>query len=358
MEQPSNDNNEKKNVVGEVLTSLFPDTQFLADTILKHRDFFERIGWIPERVTRPSDNALFDLLGKMGEIDEFEHSRELTEEDNDTLVNTIWPEIWKTLEDAGYEFHYFAFFKSDDPAVRIFWDKVKPTPENFEGGTTLYTQEIYQKVLDTIKDHRFASPHRIYRGGGPGYNLSGIHTGNGIQITGWRKEDLLDAIRATGLHKPVTKTVNGVTVRRAPLNDLLGNPGDRMPGLISPSMPRVYYEAIYRKIFNTLITIDWAKVCSKRLVTFRNLRNVVVRDFYFNYKQILKLNYEGLCNLLVQESERRRALREGLKKGIPMTQPMITMQPGALAVQLQVQTLGEFAPTFGPQRPFKPVYME
>ncbi len=373
MESPpngNNGNNGTRKVEGAVLSSLFPDTQFLSDVILKYRDFFERAGWTPRWTgSRPSSGALFVLLAK---IDNFIVDQPhldplylfdrygLTIEDQNTLSNTIWPEIVKTLEDAGYEFHYFAFFKSDDPAVRVFWDRIKPTPETFEGGTTLFTPNIYENILNTIKKSELrigGYEHNL--GGGTGYNLSGIDTSNGIQITGWRKKDLFDAIMAAGLHVPVV-TVEGATVQRSPLSDLMKYYRKKMPGFgATPYMPRMYYEAIYRKIFNTLINIDWAQACSKRLVSFQNIRNFVVRDFGFDYRQILKLNYKGLCNLLVQESERRRTVREELKEGIPMAQPIIAMQPGALAVQLQAQTLGQFAPTMGPQPfPVNPIYQE
>jgi len=73
------------------------------------------------------------------------------------LANLIWDQIIDKAALAGYEFRYFAFFRSNHPLVRINKGDVKLTPEIYEGGSTLLTIELYEVIMKGIRDENFNS---------------------------------------------------------------------------------------------------------------------------------------------------------------------------------------------------------
>ena len=108
----------------------------------------------------------------------------------------------------------------------------------------------------------------------------------GIKV-GWRKRDLVEAIRRSGI--PMIDVTRGfgnededqVVIGQAPASNGIGlppirrlpglqpyqlNPGSRirkaLPGFGSTSyMSRNYYETLYRKIYNTLKYVNWPLMC-------------------------------------------------------------------------------------------------
>lgn len=131
-------------------------------------------------------------------------------------------------------------------------------------------------------------------------------------------------------------------------------------------MGKLYYETIYRKIFNTLKYIDWNIVKRQKLLTQQQVLRVLVDEFGFNYDWIKKYNYEELCDLLIngiKESEKRKQLRDEsknlLKRDIPLLQPEILYQPGSHIVsQLTQMTKNLMVPTLEPQKNINLVYSD
>ena len=306
------------------------------------------------------------------------------------IFDRVWNEILREMADLGFEFHYFAFFRSANPRVIAFWGGIQPTPQNFEIGTSLITPEIYEDILKLISTDRenqldSRTPDvDLLSEFDPDHPLGQILSPAGKNMIGWRKRDLFDAIKATGLTKvevvPDPRSANfvdlfaeGFRVNRDAIIDLsrkgivksgrktselseMFGYTDRssrgtMPGFkTTPYMPKLYYEAIYRKLFNTMINIDWVQVCKQKLVEYPKMRQIAVSDFGFRYNDVKQLNYTEICDLLEQESKRRRAIQEELMAGVPELQPALLYQPGGRimrSTQAEAAKLrpGTFAPT-------------
>ncbi len=310
----------------------------------------------------------------------------------------LWDSITLEMLRIGYELHYFDFFKSDHPMVRTFWDRVQPTPKTFEAAsTTLIRPEIYQHILDVIKDETLDTT----------LNKTSQWLGFYPRLIGWRKQDLVQAIKDTGLNQQIVipdqrseeyslliqelSEVNeyseryfliGLELSEFPrsmsteglMTSELKQRMDRIKGLgprknyteRGPSflyekrgtligfegdsyLPKYYYEAIYRKIFNTLVNVDWKEVCRTNMVDIEKLRQISVTDFNYTEGMVSNLEYGELCDLLERESTERRNIKIELLEGIPAAQSAVLYRPGGkLMRDIQAQALtrpgGVFAP--------------
>ena len=360
-------------------------------------DFMQEFVDNPEGFPDENLNYLVDML-----YENYGLSEQFTVDDPDgkelfLLNNQLLTNIFRDMAEVGYEFHYFAFFRSADPRVIAFWGGIKPTPQNFEIGTMLLAPESYGDILRMISNEpgyygvnsftRRTDLLRTYDGPEPSPH------GYGQNMVGWRKYDLAQAIKATGLNTPKvvqdprSDDLNRLTKEGFPRNkwtiiDLLNkgitkggrrtsdlaemfgytdrSPRGTMPGFkTTPYMPKLYYEAIYRKLFNTMINIDWVQVCRQKLVYYPKLRQIAVSDFGFRYNDVKQLDYDQICDLLEQESKRRRAIQEELMAGVPEAQQVVALQPGGRIMrQVQAEAVklrpGAFAPIAEPEREVKP----
>ncbi len=312
--------------------------------------------------------------------------RESDREEASDLVNHIWNQIIEDAASAGYEFRYFTFFKSDHPLVRINKENIKVTPEIYEGGSTLVDMELYESIIKNISDGTLNSSDinvglDLTRTDQRGirYKLHPVLRRQGL---GWRKRDLMEAIKATGLtdvitvpdprSKMKTKLLERVHSDREDYYDHLwydivelSNMGiteegrrttllaeelgrktryytGTFPGFgKNPYMPKVYYEALYRKLFTTLINVDWGRVCSQNLIGTEKLRNVAISDFHFDEYLVKRFEYKDLCNILQEESKRRRQLKDELKEIIPEARDVIYYRPGG-RIMRGAETIGMF----------------
>jgi hypothetical protein len=322
-------------------------------------------------------------------------------------VINLWKSIVEDMKELGYEFHYFAFFRSADPRVQTFWSGrqkgdyrpiIMPTPQNFEAATILVDPEIsdtvdnYIQTTSDISNDNVITQNGVRPGRAGRYGLGIDHFGT--QIVGWRKRDLWNAIKATGLNKreiephPLAEKWNDLVnqlftaekrgkfekrfrakfydeIRWIPRNinqygrrfSKLADMFDRshysikgiMPGINSdePYMNKSYYEAIYRRIFNTMINVDWVQVCRENLVELPKLKQIAVSNFSFRPDFIEPLQFGQLCDLLEQESRRRRAIQEELMLGVPQAQEVVMYQPGGrLARQTEAEMIARYPGTF------------
>jgi hypothetical protein len=302
------------------------------------------------------------------------------------IVVKIWNGIVEDMKDLGYEFHYFAFFRSSDPRVRTFWHDIKLTPQNFEAATMLFDPKFSETIENNIRDESNIVYNKSRR-----YWPRVGHFGN--QVVGWRKHDLWNAIKATGLNKPeieldplaerwnklnselfIAEQVNNdydtaleiwkelETIPRninrhgrhfTKLADMFGRSKYSTKGTMAgidtkyPYMNKSYYEAIYRRIFNTMIHVDWVQVCQQKLVELPDLKQIAITKFGFAEDDINRLEYEPICGLLEQESVRRRGIREELMLGVPQAQEVIAYQPGGrIARQAEAEMIAQYPGTF------------
>ena len=268
-------------------------------------------------------------------------------------LSDFWDLIVKDFSDAGYDPYYFTFIKKDDPFSLAFTGKIPLTPENFELAPIFVDMEQYQYSINIFrkKDKLSNSENG---------NFSGYYRAT-LSHIGWKKQDLFDAITKTGLNVPVTQIIKekgkDKKIAKSPLSDLMSYKNYKLPGFKSkPYLPKIYYETIYRKLFNTLQNINWAEVCKGKLIKFPNLREIATQEFHFNYKIIKKYKYDQICGALQAESERRRKVKEKLIIKIPKRQPMIVYQPGSQIVTQMATTLGQFAQPVPTPQFVKPIY--
>ena len=305
------------------------------------------------------------------------------------FIQVTWPAFLKEIEDIGYDFNYFNFFLKIHPLVRVRQENIALTPQNFEVGADFVDLQQYEEALEAIRtaapkigkrwpaDNTSRYPVSVV---GPfwrpyqplpivKYTLKypvNSYPGNpyhqDIGPVGWKKDDIRNAIRATGLNDPIERTTSdGKTVKHYQLSEMFGrDPTKKMWGLgLWSYLTKFYYETLYRKVFNTLINIDWVEVCRQNLARIEDLKRAAIVDFGLNREQIEPLEYDQVCDLLDQESKRRRTIREELTVGIPEAQAAVTLQPGGRLMQ-QAQTEAAarqpemFAPVAEPEKEVKP----
>jgi hypothetical protein len=287
------------------------------------------------------------------------------------FLDDTWPEMLQQFGDLGYEFHYFNFFLRFHPLVRVWREEIELTPQNFEVGSDLVDLQQYEEALQAIQNFqlkrddqgrlppfslREITPFRTKFLGGRALNQSDYkyHVDQyqpynnpyyqTVGPTGWKKDDLRKAIRQTGLNNPIERiTSDGDKVKHYQLSEMLGrDPTKKMWGFGNWSyFPKLYYETLYRKVFNTLINVDWVQVCRQNLARYDDLKNAAIEDFGLDRDTIEQLEYDQICDLLEQESKRRRSIREMLTSGIPKTQTDIVYQPGGTKMkQLYAEVAG------------------
>jgi hypothetical protein len=450
----------------ELMKSIYPDRTLLRDILLKHKKSLREVikhyhyeiavGRDPTINSSTIDNLsillsdpyrmtdeeitiiIYGLNGiyedeftdmSFFEPDQFRESNDQEEEREyiSRKFKKFWQKFLSDLQEAGYEFHYFDFFRSDHPMVRVFWDRpwtrLLPTPEIFESLSLFLVPGQYEAMSNAISNNWSMDTM-----------MSGISKwiGNYPKLVGWRKEDLAQAIKATGLNNQIIvpdqrskqyaedlekyqklkseyEQTGDVFIRNKIDQlkyELSGYPGNisvegrysseikemfgrtsgagpsslgfdstglfaRRQGLrgvmigfdqsryggVNAYMPKYYYETIYRRIFNTLINVDWAQVCQQGLIDLPKLRMIAISDFSFPEDQVNQLDQIQICGLLEQESARRRGIREQLTIGIPEAQEAVKYQPGgAMMRQLQTEVAGlglGAAPTVEP-KPISP----
>lgn len=145
------------------------------------------------------------------------------EEEEKKFILNIWPSIKKTFLFLGYEFHYFNFFNMNNESVNLFWNNVKfdnlqkeadfkygydipkeiqtflqqqsqfvahITPQTFESQTSLFDSSISRDILNKIENGNSISYHS-------NRSFFDFKIKKSLDLIGWRKRDLRDAIEAT-----------------------------------------------------------------------------------------------------------------------------------------------------------------
>ncbi len=203
------------------------------------------------------------------------------------------------LRSLGYKWDYFGFVDINSPLYKAFMKEITLSPETFESAVSS-DLETYRRVFEALQraKYRFdpTQPRRPQEGARHEWAIYRIlHAGSNNHY-GWNKKELQRAIANSGLaiqikprkvariNKPeyyiergIPLSSLGITSQRHP-----GQEGSiYLPGIFSEGayLPRRYYEAIYRKIFNTLQNVDWPALCGEKSISIELLRYVANNDF-------------------------------------------------------------------------------
>ena len=276
------------------------------------------------------------------------------------LIRPIWDDILQTFLSLGYEFHYFGFFNLNNIHVKIRWQDYKVTPQLFEIPIkTVDFDNNYQVMLDLIKK-------------GNSSNILNVKEIDDDLVSlwqeidyGWKKQDLQNAIIMSGLNRPsiektvITKKGKQKKVLVSPLAEMLEYPRAKLPGFSGGVyIFKLYYETIYRKVFNTQNKTNWIEGYKNGLESKDQLINVLVDKYGFNFQQLKGLTDEQLIEILSSELQRRSELRTELKENIPQLQPAITYQPRSIWIPGQISMLNQFAPELKPYKEINLIYTD
>ena len=254
---------------------------------------------------------------------------------------------------------------------KAFTEEITLSPETFESAISS-DLETYRRVFEALQRAKYRydpTKPRIPQGKGhakrewAGYQIARAGSNNHY---GWDKKDLQRAIANSGLAIQIkprkVARINDSAYyidRGIPLSSLgitsQRHPGQEdsiyLPGIFSEEayLPRRYYEAIYRKIFNTLQNVDWPALCGEKSISTELLRYVANNDFGIPLDVVRESEYEDICNMLEEESTQRRELQSQVAREAVELAPALIYQPGSRWVQpemaeyFQPGTIG-FAP--------------
>ena len=276
-------------------------------------------------------------------------------------------------EAAGFIFTYFGPVNKLDPRVMIYMKRrgtvlpgaedlpIIPTRESYEIGSNIISAKVYGEfirelpkgttILQSYNKHRFfmkqsETPTGTDPWGQPRFgmiladpNFAKIGPQPVLGGTGWSKKDIVNAIVNTGLLE--ISSAPGER-KRTKLDDLLGSKGyaagfgirkrpllfkqrvyNEGAGQSVPVKPlnfyskyylsKLYYEMIYRKIFDTLSFVDWKQVCQEKVYNLDELKQLASS---MNIPYPIDTNYGEICNRLERASEFRGSVKEAITYNI------------------------------------------
>ena len=282
--------------------------------------------------------------------------------------------IMAEYEDAGFIFTYFGPVNKLDPRVMIYMKRrgtvlpgaedlpTIPSRESYEIGSNIISAKVYGEfirelpkgttILQSYNKHRFfmkqsETPTGTDLWGQPRFGMI-LAEPNFAKIgpqqpvlggTGWSKKDIVNAIVNTGLLE--ISSAPGER-KRTKLDDLLGSKGyaagfgirkrpllfkqrvyNEGAGQSLPVKPlnfytkyylsKLYYEMIYRKIFDTLSFVDWKQVCQEKVYNLDELKQLAIS---MNIPYPIDTNYGEICNRLERASEFRGSVKEAITYNI------------------------------------------
>lgn len=218
-----------------------------------------------------------------------------------------------SYESLGYEWSYFGFVKRNHPLKLARDGKVPLRPTTFEP-LSLFNLDPESQ----LKLQNFKSKGR-YRSCFPWPDNDIPKAG------GWRKEDLFNAIKRSGLWKDVRRA-NRIRGRHAPGFDYshgilwedlkIMPPNDRqivVTGLGKhPYKSYCHYAALYRLIYSTTDFIDWPLLCRLNAVSLETIRDVAIRSYDADPQRVANSAISEVCAFVTEQSRKRRELTSEL----------------------------------------------
>lgn len=235
-------------------------------------------------------------------------------------------------------------------------------------------------MIDTSHDHYTGKSENLYRRAVGNLELAQMMNITTDRI-GWTKKDINNAIFESGLLVAESQLPPGTKkIRKTPgmftkyyfldhghyypaygvkdpkeIDRRFLSMGRRMTTTdyaVELWMPKIYYNALYRKIFGTLERVDWPLACQMGLVKPEILRNLAISDFYLSPETVSQLNDQQLCQMITDISAQRRRQRLEIARESAVRAPELIYQPGSIFVKPSATTVGgmmttrpKFAPT-------------
>ncbi len=195
----------------------------------------------------------------------------------------------------GYVFQYVGYVKKGDPH---FDNNIVLSPQSFETRSiSSIPLDVYKNLLEWIKQ-KTTHDNNTIREIVPGSKL--------LSHYGWDRARLQMAIKDSGL---AVELGDGTMIPKSAMG-VTGKEGQRkLPGFFDePTLPRLYYEVVYRHIFHTLDYIDWNKACQLNIISDDVLRYIAKEEYEID--GIENMKYDELCRELDRLSIEHRAKRK------------------------------------------------
>jgi hypothetical protein len=254
------------------------------------------------------------------------------------LLTNIRSMIILTYEGLGYEFSYFSFVRRGHPYVLARKGTVPLKPNTFEPFSFFkLAPEKYLEITNAFNTNAIWKLRKSC--------LKPPYT-DAVKMAGWKKQDLFDAIKRSGLWKDVSnlpRIIYGGGERRRmgiALKDIGMVQHDPLhavvKGLVNhPYMSHCYYEALYRRIYQTVDYIDWPLLCQLNAVSLEGIRSIAVADFNANPAQVENASVTDICQYVQQTAEKRRNLTKSLALESQAALEGFVQGPGSRWVQPQ-----------------------
>jgi len=240
-------------------------------------------------------------------------------------VRAIIGEIDEAYGEKGFEYVYYfgGWINSDNVYIKAKRGQIPLRPNTFEAGSLL-TGEGYRNIINYLE-----RPRHMWLGcsDGPGDR----------EYMGWSKSNLLQAIKNSGLMRTITPDMK--LKGRGPADGkvlLLRDIGIDRDGKVNgigrhATRPVCYYEALYRKIYETHDYIDWSYLCGKRLVDYHTLKFIAHKDYKMDYNTVKKMKYNEICQKINKIAEERGELSIVVAKSLAdvaaIAAPQVILQP-------------------------------
>jgi len=281
------------------------------------------------------------------------------------LTDYLISHIFQDFKQYGYVYQYFGFMNINNDLVKARLGELVLTPQTFELGVTTSLSN-YEEILHTMNICRpfllNFNPRNMQCGPlSDLYCLPILPKSNcrkNAAIPGWTKKALREAIINSGLGITDEKTdimyfpadpilLKVTNTYKNTLPGIFNNVNRYVPHRVGmPAihdiegqayMPRAYYEALYRKIYNTPVYINWSTYCETQEPKYLNLiKFMAINDFDFKPSEIRNLKFSELCELLNDESMRRRKFLTSLANKAIELAPEIIYQPGSIFVKPEI----------------------
>lgn len=212
---------------------------------------------------------------------------------NLTHPKLIWMKSLNQLSEAGYVFHYFNFMNVDHLLMKSHLGQIELIPSKFE---QLCTAKInnYESALTLITQMGpYCDPSKLN---------NSIVWSRGRRFGGWRKRDLVEAIRKVSLLTYSTGsglrsgTTNPFQYSRPMICQLrLSNETRSLTGFGKhPYHRREYYEQIYRSLFRTLRSYDWVQITQNKYLPLEVSQFIATYEFHLDQRLVIQTNRKQL----------------------------------------------------------------
>lgn len=225
-------------------------------------------------------------------------------------IENLRREIRIAYREAGFTYSYFGWINEDNIYVKAKRGNLPLRIDTFEAASFFRdNNKQYKDNIKSISNEAFSA----WRANIPSCN----HT----SYLGWKKGDIVNAIKKSGLwKKPLTARVQGgidklyggimykdIDIRRS----------GAIIGLTSSVyMSACYYDTIYRKMFNTANYINWGYLCKNNFVDIHTLRHIATKDFGVDYKIAKTMKSGELCQEITKYADAHEKLTQKLAKSL------------------------------------------